>query len=262
MSQREWNAADYHWVSEPQYAWGLRVLNRLHLLGSERVLDAGCGTGRITAALAERLDSGFVVGLDVARGMTSTARATLDVLGFAPRSSVVCADLLAMPFGEQFDVVFSTATFHWVLDHEQLWAHLRDVLVSGGVLEAQCGGGANLRRVRARATQLTSSAPFASYFESWSSPWEYASAEDTEQRLRRAGFTDIRCWIEETPTTFEDAATYRTFMKTVIMRPYLARITEQALQDQLLDEMTRLAAADEQPYTLDYWRLNIHAIRP
>ena len=262
MSLREWDAEVYHWVSEPQYAWGLRVLNRLALLGSERVLDAGCGTGRLTAALAERLDNGFVVGLDVARGMTSTARATLNVLGFAPRSAVVCADLLAMPFGEQFDVVFSTATFHWVLDHERLWAQLRDVLVPGGVLEAQCGGGANLRRVRARAAQLTSSAPFASYFASWNSPWEYASADDTEQRLGRAGFTDVRCWIEDAPTTFDAPSTYRAFMKTVIMRPYLARITEPSLQDRLLDDMTTMAAADEPPYTLDYWRLNIHAIRP
>lgn len=263
MSDREWNADVYHWVSEPQYAWGLRVLNRLALRGSEHVLDAGCGTGRLTAALVARLSTGTgtVVGVDLSSGMTSVARGTLAILGYQPRSDVVCADLLALPFGAHFDVVYSTATFHWVLDHDALWRSLYSVLVPGGVLEAQCGGGGNLERVHSRATQLTASSPYAAYFSSWTSPWEFASAETTEARLVRAGFNDVRCWIEETPTTFADTDTYRVFMKTVVMRPYLARLPDHRLQEQFLDTMTELAERDDPPLTLDYWRLNIHAAR-
>ncbi len=108
-SPREWDAATYHRVSEPQHAWGLRVLDRLQLRGGEHVLDAGCGSGRVTHALAERAKAvgGRVVGADRSVQMTRVARTTL-----AADTPVVAADLLALPFRRAFDVVFSTATFH------------------------------------------------------------------------------------------------------------------------------------------------------
>jgi trans-aconitate 2-methyltransferase len=259
----EWNAGAYHRVSDPQFQWGLRVLERVPLHGTERVLDAGCGTGRLTRVLAERVPAGVVVGCDLSENMVRTAAATLGVRSTVPDGSaiigVVRANLLALPWRQAFDIAFSTATFHWVTDHQRLFAELRGVLVARGVLEAQCGGGPNLARVHARAKALLSTPRYRPYYEDWRDPWLFASAEETEERLRRAGFGEVRCWLEDAPTTFRDAATYRAFVEAVVMRPFLVPLPL-ALRESLLDSLVADARTDDPAFTLDYWRLNISAV--
>jgi trans-aconitate methyltransferase len=252
---KEWDADAYHHLSEPQFAWGLRVLDRLALAGGERVLDAGCGSGRLTRELARRV-AGSVVGCDLSENMAHAAAATLGGTG----SSVVCADLTALPFHSgAFDVVFSTATFHWILDHDRLFREIRRVLRKGGHLEAQCGGGPNLAIVHARADALANEPGFREHFVSWREPWRFASVVDTEACLARAGFRSAHCWLEEAPARFPNADRFRAFLETVVMRPFLARLAEPDLRNRFLDSLVAMAAADEPAFTLDYWRLNISA---
>lgn len=252
----EWNASAYHVLSEPQFAWGLRVLERAQLTDGERVLDAGCGSGRVTRAIASRLEHGFVVGCDLSENMT---RAAVESLGGGPTSAVVCANLSSLPFLGAFDLVFSTATFHWIRDHDRLFAELRAALRSGGRLEAQCGGGPNLATIHARADQLAAEEPFRAHFANWYEPWLFASPEETAERLARAGFTRIDCWLEHSPTSFPDGERFSAFIESVVMRPYLARLSEPARRREFLGAIVALAAADDPAFTLDYWRLNISA---
>ncbi|HET7373103.1 MAG TPA: methyltransferase domain-containing protein, partial [Gemmatimonadaceae bacterium] len=240
--------------------WGKRVLAALELAGTESVLDAGCGTGRLTALLAERLPHGQVVALDRSSNMTQMASSTLSP--FREHAAVVLADLVALPFAEAFDVVFSTATFHWVLDHDRMFANLFGALKPGGRMHAQCGGGPNLARLHRRAVALARSAQFAPEFVGWSDPWNYSSAEDAHARLVRAGFTDVRAWLEEAPATFADADAFRVFIKTVVLRPFLAPISDERRRAAFVDHVVDAASQDDPPYTLDYWRLNITARRP
>ena len=149
---REWNSDVYHRVSGPQVSWGKKVLARLRLRGDEVVLDAGCGTGRLTAELLDPLPRGRVVGVDLSQNMLSKAREHLARYG--SRVSLIACDLLHLPFESSFDGIVSTAAFHWVLDNDRLFANLRRALVPGGWLEAQCGGGPNvtdLAQARERA---------------------------------------------------------------------------------------------------------------
>jgi trans-aconitate 2-methyltransferase len=185
-------------------------------------------------------------------------RAATATLG-SERNAVVCADLGRLPFHGAFDLVFSTATFHWIRDHEGLFAELRQVLRRGGRLEAQCGGGANLAMVHARAKALASEPRFHSFFSGWQEPWHFALPEDTEARLLRAGFRTANCSLEHAPTPFPDHERYRAFLETVVMRPFLSRLPTADLRNQFLDRMVDAAAQDEPPCTLDYWRLNISA---
>src|SRR3954470_14044618 len=112
----EWDAASSHRLSAPQFSWGSQVLDRLRLNGDETVMDAGCGTGRLTAGLLERLPRGRVVAVDLSQNMLEEARAHL-VPRFGGQVEFIRADLAALPFDESFDGVFSTAAFHWVPDH-------------------------------------------------------------------------------------------------------------------------------------------------
>jgi trans-aconitate 2-methyltransferase len=266
MSERgipsaEWDAATYHRVSQPQVAWGERVLDRLTLRGDETALDAGCGTGRLTEQLLDRLPRGRVIALDQSQNMLTQARDHL-APRFGDRVRYVCADLASMQLDEAVDVVFSTATFHWVLDHPRLFRSLYAALKPGGRLMAQCGGGPNLAHVLRGAAELMSAPPFAPFFSGWTGTWEFADDVRTAERLRAAGFVEVETSLEPAPTVLADAAEYRDFVTTVIFRPHLERIPEEALRIRFVDELTRQAAQHDPPFLLDYWRLNLQGRRP
>ncbi len=257
----EWNAAAYHKVSGPQTSWGQKVLSRLAVDGDEHAIDAGCGSGRLTGELLERLPHGRLIAIDRSWNMLMTARANLRP-AFGPRVGFVQVALPNLPFANWADLVFSTATFHWVKDHQALFNNILTTLRPGGRLMAQCGGGPNLARAHALAEQLMSAEPFAPYFTDWPGPWEFASAETTAERLARAGFDAIDTSVEEAPTTLATEADYREFVTTVIYHPHLERLPDLSLKQAFLDRVTELSAREEPPFTLDYWRLNISARRP
>ena len=171
-SAREWNSSEYHRLSQPQVSWGKKVLSRLTLRGDELLLDAGCGTGRLTAELLQALPRGRVVALDISQNMSQSAREYLQPQ-FGQRAQVVTADLLDLPFAAAFDGIVSTAAFHWVLDHDRLFRGLFQSLRPGGWLQAQCGGGANLARLRERMATLALSPKYAPFLANFPSPWLY-----------------------------------------------------------------------------------------
>jgi trans-aconitate 2-methyltransferase len=257
----EWNAASYHKVSGPQTSWGHKVLSRLTVQGDERAIDAGCGSGKLTMALLERLPRGSMIAVDQSWNMLLTARANLRP-AFGRRVKFAQVSLPDLPFADYADLVFSTATFHWVKDHPALFAGIHRALRSGGRLHAQCGGGPNLARAHALAERLMHAPPFAPFFTDWPGPWEFADAETTARRLRDAGFAAVDTGLEEAPTTLATEADYREFVTTVIYHPHLERLPAAALKQAFLDRVTALSAAEDPPFTLDYWRLNMSARKP
>jgi trans-aconitate 2-methyltransferase len=258
---REWNAGVYHRVSNPQLEWGLPVLERLPLSGDETVLDVGCGTGRLSEKLVERLPRGRAICVDRSGNMLQTAREHL-APRFARRVGFARADAAALPFAGAADAIFSTATFHWVLDHDRLFASLFAALKPGGRLVAQCGGGDNLHQVHERCDRLMHDAAFAPHFSRWSYPWEFADAETTARRLARAGFTGIETRVHASPVLQPDAAAYREFVEHVICGPHLAYLPDASLRAQFMDRLTEEAALDSPAFELDYWRLDLDARKP
>jgi trans-aconitate 2-methyltransferase len=254
--ERDWNATVYARVSEPQLAWGKQVLDRLPLGGDEAVVDSGCGAGRVTELLAERLPRGHVVALDSSAAMIEQARGRL--ARFGDRVSFVQADAGAHVQQPPVDAIFSTATFHWVKDHDALFASLAASLRPGGRLVAQWGGGRNIARLRERGERQRESPAFARFFAGWEAPWYYATVEETQARLERAGFAGARVWLEPAPVRFDDATSFREFVAAVCLRDYLHRLPGPA-QERFLEPIVEAAAADDPPFELDYWRLNADA---
>jgi len=257
----EWNAESYHRVSNPHVNWGLAVLEQLPLAGDELVIDLGCGTGRLTATLLERLPRGRVVAVDRSATMTRAAHEYLTPL-FPSQVDVVRADATAIPIAGAADAVFSTATFHWIPSHDALFASIFRALKPGGRLIAQAGGGKNLERVHDRCERLIDSPEFRDYFIQWKDPWNYAGPEATAARLSNAGFVDISTNLESSPVRFDDAASFAEFITTVICRPHVACLTDESARHAFIDSLTRDAAADDPPFELDYWRLNMRARKP
>jgi len=259
-ARREWNADVYHRVSDPQRAWGGPVLARLPLAGTELVLDVGCGTGRLTAELLQRLPRGRAVGVDLSENMLATAGRHLQP-AFPSRITFLRADAAALPFAGVADAIFSTATFHWVRDHDRLFASLFTALKPGGRLVAQCGGAGNLHRLHGRCAELMHQPRFAGHFVAWEEPWEFADAATTAARLVRAGFMDVRTSVEPAPVVQPTSSAFVEFVSHVICRPHLACLPA-ADREAFMNAVASLAAADVPAFELDYWRLNIEARKP
>ena len=237
------------------------MLSRLTLRGDERVIDAGCGTGRLTAELMQRLPHGRLIAIDRSWNMLLTARANLRP-EFGARVSYARVDLPLMPFDGWADLVFSTATFHWVRDHETLFREILRTLRPGGRLFAQCGGGPNLKDAHALAVDVMRRDPFEPYFREWAGVWEFSTAEQAAGRLLAAGFVEVATNVEPAATRLVDEASYREFVTTVIYNPHLERLPHGALRQQFIDEVTQRAARQDPPFMLDYWRLNLEGRRP
>ena len=257
----DWNADAYHRVSNPQFEFGLPVLARLPLDGDELVLDIGCGTGRLTEKLLERLPRGRVIGIDASPAMLQVAEAYLKPR-FQSRVHLVRGDASALPVRAAADAIFSTATFHWVLDHPRLFHSLYAALKPGGRLVAQCGGGPNVQRIHGRADALMRQPEFAPHFGRWQGPWQYADAATTADRLREAGFVEVRTSVEPAPVVQPDAEAFDTFITNVICRPYLAHLPDAPLRRAFTRRLTEQSAGDRPAFELDYWRLNMDARRP
>jgi trans-aconitate 2-methyltransferase len=229
--------------------WGEQMLRRLDAAADDTVLDAGCGTGRVTEMLLERVADGRVVALDAAPSMVAEARRRLE--RFGERVMVVEADLLdlappTLGGWAPVDHVFSTATFHWVLDHDRLFENLAGVLAPGGQLVAQCGAAGNITRLieAVRTTGLERTGA-----------WYYATAEETRRRLERSGFTDIEVWTHPEPTPI-DPGRLGTYLETVCLRTLVAPMTPKERETFLA--AVALALGDP---VIDYVRLNIVARR-
>jgi trans-aconitate methyltransferase len=259
-SAKEWDAAAYHRVSTPQTEWGRRLLSRLVVRGDELVVDAGCGSGRLTADLTRMVPRGRVIAIDRSWNMLLTARANLRP-EFGSRVTFVRAELPRLPFEASVDLFFSTATFHWVRDHEMLFAQILRALAAGGTLFAQCGGGPNLATAHGLAEAVMRREPFAPYFRAWSGAWQFSTAEKAADQMSAAGFVDIKTSLEAAPTTLADEPSYREFVTTVIYNAHLALLPDDALRRRFIDEVTEKAAGQDPPFTLDYWRLNLEGRR-
>jgi trans-aconitate 2-methyltransferase len=243
----DWDAATYDRISAPQQRWAREQLERLQLTGDEVVLDAGCGSGKVTALLVDMVPRGRVYAVDLAPSMVEHTRAALGA-----KVTASCQDLTQLTLPEPVDAIFSNATFHWIQDHDALFTALRRATRDGGRLVAQFGGTGNISDFRLKADEVAHSAEFAPYFADWDRIWNYPGPEETERRLRAAGFTEIRTWLEPRPTLLEDPA---PFVRSVCLVRHLDMLPE-TMHEKFVDAVLERTGT---PLTLDYVRLNVVA---
>ncbi len=239
----EWDAAAYDRIAAPQERWAMPVLDRLPLRGDERVLDAGCGTGRVTAHLVRRLPRGRVVALDASAAMLAQARERL-----GDSVDYVHADIGSpLPLGAPVDAAFSTAAFHWVPDHDALFTHMAGAIRPGGALVAQCGGVGNVAGPLSAAAALGVTSDH---------PHHFATPEETAGRLARAGFGDIWTWLQPEHAAFASREELEVFLLTVVLRSHVETMSGAERHDFAQAVIDRLPGG-----RIDYVRLNILARR-
>jgi trans-aconitate 2-methyltransferase len=249
IDARGWDAGRYDAISDMQLRWGINVLDRIELRGDEAVLDAGCGTGKVTALIAERVPRGRVIGVDASHSMIEKARERLpnDV-------ELVRSDLLDLELAEPVEVVFSNATLHWIHDDTRLFSRLYAALRPGGRLEVQFGGQGNVAALEAAVREASASEPFAGHLDGVPLPWRFRSAEETAVGLERAGFVAVRCWTERVTESFDEGRDLRACG----VGDYIGHLPE-ALRDRFV---AAVVDTMDDPTVREYVRLNASGRRP
>lgn len=245
---RDWDGRSYDRLANFQEQLGREVLDRLQLRGDETVLDAGCGSGRVTQALVDRLPRGRVIGVDGSPDMIAVAKERLPA-----GTELLVQDLVELTVAEPVDAILSTATFHWIADHPALFAALHRALKPGGRLVAQCGGVGNVAAVHAAAAAVAQDDAYREYLDGWRGPWNFATAEATERRLAAAGFTQVSASLSVRPTRPDEP---EAFLRTVVLGSHVERLPE-ALREPYVDDVAAALREEDGRVTVDYIRLDL-----
>ena len=252
---REWDAAEYEKLSAPMTGWGAWIVGRLDLRGDEAAIDAGCGTGRVTEVLLERLPRGSVLAVDSSAAMIEATRRRF---AGEPRVRVERQDLSSLEVREPVDLILSTATFHWINDHDRLFGRLALALKPHGRLAAQCGGEGNISRATRAVGEAMREEPFRPYFEGWQDDKYYADPPSTKARLAAAGFEDVKAWLHEEVVPFDTAEELSRYLGAIVLGGHVARLPEELRGPFTTGVAEKMVAVDGKP-VLDYVRLNIQA---
>lgn len=251
-----WDATAYAVLNRPHLDWGAMVLDRLSLSGNELVVDAGCGAGNLTALVLQRLPDGYVIAVDRSAEMLHEAKTQL-LPRYQRRVALVRASLESFALAPRVDAVFSNATFHWIPDHDRLFASLARLLVPGGRLSAQFGGGPNIKKLVSRFERVALQL-YPHLFPQLTHPWNFATVDNTRQSLERAGFTDVDTQLVATPVIFRDAAAMVEYLGKIIFFPQLRHL-EPEFANQILGRVATMTFDEEGAYMADYWRINAFA---
>jgi len=252
---REWDAAEYEKLSAPMTSWGAGIVGRLDLGGDEAAIDAGCGTGRVTELLLEKLPRGSVLAVDSSGAMVEAAGRRF---AGEPRVRVERQDLSSLEVREPVDLILSTATFHWINDHDRLFGRLALALKPHGRLVAQCGGEGNISRATRAIDETLREEPFRPHFEGWQDDKYYADPQSTRERLEAAGFEDVEAWLHDEVVAFDTVEELARYLGTVVLGGHLERLPEELKGPFAARVAEKVAAFDGTP-VLDYVRLNILA---
>jgi len=184
QSPHRWNPEGYSKSSSAQYEWAMALIEGISLRGDERILDIGCGDGRISAHLARLVPEGSVVGLDSSADMICYARSAFSGIHSL---SFQLGDASSLPFEEEFDLAVSFACLHWIADQLPVLEGVRRSLVPGGRFVMQCGGRGNAARVFDLTDELTALPQWRSYLSGFPFPYHFYLPEDYRVWLAQAG---------------------------------------------------------------------------
>jgi trans-aconitate 2-methyltransferase len=186
-----WDAKDYSKNSQNQFQWAKELIPKVKLQGNEALLDLGCGDGKITAELAKCLPHGRAVGIDSSAQMIKLAQTNFPKKDY-PNLDFQVMDVRKLCFHEEFDLIFSNATLHWIIDQKPVLDGVKSILKPLGRFVVQMAGKGNAQDIILILTDLLTENPWKQYFEGFSFPYGFFSAEEYKAFLLEAGLKPLR----------------------------------------------------------------------
>ncbi|MGH2413825.1 MAG: class I SAM-dependent methyltransferase [Microcystaceae cyanobacterium] len=264
MKLYTWNALDYEKNSAAQQSWARELVAKLNLQGDERILDLGCGDGKITAEIAGYVPRGTVVGIDTSEAMIALAHTRYSQDAF-PNLQFLVADACQLPFEDQFTLVFSNAALHWIQDHLSVLHNISRSLQSGGKILLQMGGKDNANEFFSLVEAMTKSSQWGSYFTDFSFPYFFYSPQEYQPWLNAVGLKPIRLELIEKDMTHQGAEGLAGWIRTTGL-PYTQRLPE-AMREPFITELVERYLAghpmtEERLTHVQMIRLEVEAEKP
>lgn len=253
----EFDGRKYEESSAHQKEWGERLIAELSLRGDERILDLGCGDGRLTAQLAELVPEGSVLGIDASCGMIEVAQKH-----HKGNLSFLLVDINSLDFKDEFDLVFSNATVHWVKDHNALLRKVRRSLRNDGVIRFNFAGAGNCSNFFTIVKTAMKNPRYAKYFSEFVWPWFMPTVDEYETIVHQFPFRDIRVWAENADRYFSDSQTMTKWIEQPSLVPFLRCIDQsekQIFRDFVVQRMIEKTRQDDGTCFETFRRINVFA---
>ena len=260
-STDNWNAEDYAASSAAQQSWAEKLISTLELVGHEMILDIGCGDGKVTKLIAERVPHGSVIGIDRSRDMIALAKKQYEGASLSFKQM----DALSIQFNHRFDLIFSNAALHWVKDHQQILVGIFQHLKTGGRILLQMGGAGNAEAVVTIVSKLISDEPWSPYFKNFTFPYFFYTDDQYRQWLSAIGFQIHTVDLFDIDMVHENVDGLKGWLRTTWF-PYTDCLP-QPMRSQFIDSIVSSyldnCPADSEGKThLKMVRLQVEAVKP
>jgi trans-aconitate methyltransferase len=193
----EFDGNKYKKASTHQKEWGNKIISEFKLNGNEKILDLGCGDGVLTKQLSDLVPHGFVLGIDSSQGMINTAK-ELESSNLLFRQ----LNINDIDFSDEFDIIFSNATLHWILNHKNLLANSYKALKRNGVVRFNFAGDGNCSTFYAVIKEVIRLKEFMDYFIDFQWPWYMPIINEYKVLVDSCAFNDIKIWEENADRYF------------------------------------------------------------
>ncbi len=253
----QFNGKKYEKSSRLQREWGNRLIRELSLGGNETVLDLGCGNGLTTVELAEMVPDGKVVGVDSSPSMIEVAKSHK-----TENMELMLLDVGEMDFDGEFDVVFSNAALHWILDHEKLLRNIYNALKPNGFMRVQFAGYGNCPNFIGVIREVMELSKFVTYFKDFRWPWYMPKTREYKKLLSQTKFGEYRVWMEDVDHYFTDEKSMVGWIEQPSIVPFLAVLPEtvkKSFRDLVVEKMLERTKKPDGTYFEAFKRINVYA---
>ena len=228
-NQNMWNPEDYAKNSDAQLKWAQTLKQNINLKEYNSILDVGCGDGKITADFAMTSPESAVVGIDSSPEMIAYAAQKYPQSEY-PNLSFNCIDARSLAFRNEFDLVFSNATLHWVNDHQAFLYGAHQALKDKGRLIVSCGGKGNAAQILATFAELTARDKWKTYFTDFSNPYFFYGLDDYQIWLEQAGFRVKRLELVPKDMIHQGKSGFAGWIRTTWM-PFTKQVPKSQRED-------------------------------
>jgi trans-aconitate 2-methyltransferase len=252
-----WDAQTYDKVSSNvQLEWGRKLLEKRRWIGNEIVMDAGAGSGNLTKLLADKVPHGHVYAVDADSNMVQQAKSNLSS---CRNVQVIQSSMDKVSLPTEVNVIFSNSALHWILNQESLFSHFWQLLKPNGELLIEYGGHGTLERPLSVIFKIMQSEQFKGHFANWNQSWYFPKPDEAERLLQKAGFKEIQADLLSQIISFPDRQSFATFVRTVIMKPFLGYLPDADRKEQFVDAFLDEFEGQGWPWSLEFMRLTISA---
>jgi len=253
----EFDGNEYKKASTHQKEWGNKIISELKLIGVENILDLGCGDGALTKQLSDLVPNGHVLGIDSSQGMINTAKEIESANLSFQKLSINDID-----FVEKFDIIFSNATLHWVLDHKLLLANSYKALKNNGIIRFNFAGDGNCAAFFAVIRKVMFLKEFKDDFKDFQWPWYMPTINEYKKLVGGCDFNKIEIWEENADRFFTTKDEMIRWIDQPSIVPFLKIVTErkkEKFRNIVIDEMTKKAEQTDGRCFETFRRINVYA---